>query len=226
MAKQKYILFDSSTIINMVSNGLSETLTNLKKEFKGEFIITPEVVYESIEHPKKIQRFEWGAIRIEELVIQGTLKEASKFFDLEELKRETQKVMELSNNTIFSEGRPIHMIEEGEAETIALSIILTRKGIENVVAMDERTGRMLCENPDNLRKIFEQKLHMPIELKEENASYFEDVRVIRSTELTYLAIKKHILNIEDKDGLEAVLFALKYGGTSITEREIQIMSKT
>ena len=64
----KYIILDSGALINMTMNGLLETFEQLSHIFQGEFLITPAVKYESIEHPLQIKRFEWGALRINKLL--------------------------------------------------------------------------------------------------------------------------------------------------------------
>ncbi len=225
MKKEKYIIFDSSALINMISNGLFDLILKLKKEFAGHFIITPGVKHETLEHPKKIQRFEWGAVRIEELISLGVLEEAKEFFNEQEIIRETQKMLLKANNMLYANTKPISLVEEGEIECLALSKILNEKGIENISVIDERTARLLVENPENLKKIIEQKVHSPILIKGD-FSYFQNIKIIRSTELAFIAIKKQLLEIHDKDALEALLYALKFGGASITEKEIQVMKKS
>jgi len=219
----KYLIFDSSSIINLVENGLTEVLIDLKKQFQGEFIITPSVKYETVEHPLKIQRFEWGALRVRGLIEQGILKLSYNLIDESELKKETQKMLSQSNSTFFSDGRGIHLIDLGEAESLAANIILKRNDIESVVVIDERTERMICENPESLKKIIESKIHKTIRLEYKNLDYFRNIKVIRSTELAYLAYKKDLIDIKSPITLEAILYALKYGGCSISEKEIKSM---
>jgi len=221
---KRYIIFDSSTLINMITNGLFDIIIKLKKIFPGEFLITPAVEYETVEHPKKIQRFEWGALRIEELINLGILKRIDNIIDKSELKRQTQGIMRIANNTFFSANQPISIIEAGESECLALSLMLNKNGIQNLTAIDERTARLVIENPENLRKLFRQKLHTDIQIRQ-NLDYLKQIRIIRSTELAYVAMKKGLLIIHDKDALEAVLYALKFGGASITDREIQVTKR-
>ena len=59
--------------------------------------------------------------------------------------------------------------------------------------------------------------------KKDNLKNLEKIKVIRSTELMYIAYKKGLIDVADKRVLEAILFALKYGGCSISEKEIQII---
>ena len=50
---QKIIIFDASTLITLVMNGLTEELRSLKKIFNGKFIITNEVKYEIVDKNNK-----------------------------------------------------------------------------------------------------------------------------------------------------------------------------
>ena len=222
----KYLILDSGALINLTQNCLIGLFKDLGKDFKGEFIIPDAVKYETIEHPLKIKRFEWGAIRIQNLLEGGivTLAKEKGVVTEKELREKSNEVMNIANNSFFAEEKPIHLIERGEAECLALSLILTKRGIENAVAIDERTARMLCENAENLKELMEKKLEAKLNIKEEDLKIFQDIKVIRSTELVYIAFKKGIINA-DKRKLGAILYALKFGGCSISENEVDIMKK-
>ena len=82
--------------------------------------------------------------------------------------------MSKANNSFFSDNKPIHLIERGEAECLALSLILAKRGIENAVIIDERTARMLCENPENLKELMESKLETKLSINTENLKIFHE----------------------------------------------------
>lgn len=210
----------------MTTNGLLEIFRKLVTAFQGEFLITPAVKYETIEHPINIKRFEWGAIRIGHLLDDEVIKMASDEEDIseKELSNKTQEIMNNANNALTSAGKPIHLIERGESECLALSIMLTKNNIDNVVVIDERTARMLCESPDNLKELMGNKLESKIKVNYENLKELSKIKIIRSTELMYLANKHRLLD-GDKKALEAVLYALKFGGCSISEKEVELMKK-
>jgi hypothetical protein len=222
----KYLIFDSGALINLTQNGLLDIFRSLEKVFQGAFIITPAVEYETINHPIGIKRFEWGALRIRQLLDDELIKriEDEDLVDIEELNKKTAEIMNLANNSLFSENKPIHLIEKGESECLAVSILLSRKGVDNAVIIDERTARMICENPEFQRQLMENKLHTKIKLKKENLSILSGIKVLRSTELMYMAYKKNIMEKNVKE-LEAILYALKYGGCSVSEKEVEFMKK-
>jgi len=93
------------------------------------------------------------------------------------------------------------------------------------LVIDERTARMLCEDPENLRKLLQKKLHTNINVNKKNYDFFKGFRVIRSTELIYIAHKKNIIELKDKRAYEAMLYAIKYKGCSVSEEEIEEMKK-
>lgn len=221
---QKYLIFDSGALINITINGLVEAFKELNTIFQGEFLITNAVKYETIEHPMNIKKFEWGAIRIGHLLEEEIIKNAEneELTTQKEIEKKATEVMNLANNSFLVDGKSVHLIEQGEAEAMALALILNDKGLINAVVIDERTARMLCENPENLRRLMEEKLQVKIKMKEENLQQFKKIKVIRSTELMYMANKRGMIDGNSKS-LEAVLYALKFNGCSISEKEIQIM---
>jgi len=222
----RYLILDSGTIINIVQNCLVSFFRELSRIFQGEFIITDAVKYETIEHPSKIKKFSWGAIRIQSLLDEEIIKlaEDENLITKKELARKTDEVLDFANSAFIADGKPIHLIDKGEAECLALSLILSKKGIENAVVIDERTARMLCENAENLKSLMESKLETRIKMKKENLKVFEKIKVLRSTELVYMAFKKGLVD-SDRKKLEAMLYALKFGGCSISEKEVEIMKK-
>jgi len=222
----KYLIFDSGALINITQNGLIDIFRDLEKVFQGEFILTPAVEYETIEHPLNIKRFEWGALRIKQLIDDEIVKrlEDEDLVTIDELNKKTQEVMNIANSSLYSENKPIHLIERGESECLALSLLLTKQGIDNAVVIDERTARMICENAEFQRQLMENKLHTKITLKKGALSIFSSIKVIRSTELMYMAYKKNVIEKNSRE-LEAILYALKYGGCSVSEKEVEIMKK-
>jgi len=220
--KEKFILFDSSTLISFAMNGLLPELNELKKIFKGKFIITKEVKQEVVDKPLTMKRFELEALKIEELLNEKILELPSSIGITDsEISKETKNILDTANNTFYARDRPISLIDAGEASCLGLSKILKSKKMENVVAVDERTARMLCERPENLKRLFEKKLHTKIQSKEENYKFFRGINFIRSSELIYVAYKKKLLKLKGSKVLDAMLYALKFKGCAISEEEIE-----
>ncbi len=220
----KSLIFDSGPIINFAMNGLLPLLEELQKKFKGDFLITKEVKSEIIDRPLTIKRFQLQAFQIKELFRKGVIKHADITpKQVNELRKIREHLMQVANNTFKTKKRYVHLIDKGESAALALSSILPNNP---PLVVDERTTRMLCENPNNLKKLMEKKLHTSIKPNTGNYSYFEKFKIIRSTELMYIAYKKGLCKIKDKGVLEAALYGLKFKGCSISEDEIQEIVRT
>ena len=217
----KTLIFDSGALISIAMAGLIPELKELKKIFKGKFIITKEVKSEIIDRPLTIKRFELEAMMLQELIDSGILEMPSSLNVSDaEIMEKTEQIMNIANNTFTGKERSIHLIDLGESSCLALSKILTEKKIENLVIVDERTTRLLGEKPENLKKYMESKLHFSLSENKSNYKFFQGFKFIRSTELMYVAYKKGIIKIKNKNLLDALLYALKFKGTAISDDEI------
>ena len=133
--------------------------------------------------------------------------------------------MDAANRTMQVKGQWVHLVEEAEMSCVSLSAELNRRGFDTLIAIDERTTRMLCENPYNLEKIMSEKLHQNVKLISGNAKIFGKCNFIRSSELVYTAYKKGLIKLTGKRVLEALLYATKYKGASISLEEIDTLKK-
>jgi len=221
------IIFDSSTLINFAINGLLQEFRELKKLFDGKFLITKEIVGEIIDKPMKIKRFELEALKLQELITDKIIEMPSSLgIDESKISRMTTEIMNITNNTFFGQGNAMHIIDVGEASCLALSKLLDEKEIKNVISVDERTMRLLCEKPENLFAIFQKKLHTDLKFKKENLKSFQNFKFIRSTELIFIAYKKGIVKLRNHGNvLDALLYAMKLNGCSISDEEINEMKK-
>jgi hypothetical protein len=222
----KVLIFDSGALINLAMNGLLDILESLKKEFDGKFIMSREVKYEVIDHPVGISRFELEALRIQKLIDSKVIEFPSAVGISDEiLRKETERVMNIANHSVMSHGNWIKLVSEAEMSCIALSNKLEQAGTESMIAIDERTTRILSERPANLEKIMADKMHRDIELNQETLKNFPKCRFIRSSELVFVAYKKGLIDLEGKKVLEALLYATKFKGAAISFEEIDELKK-
>ncbi|MCK4647578.1 hypothetical protein KAT24_01460 [Candidatus Pacearchaeota archaeon] len=221
MKSQKAIIFDASTIITFAMNGFLPELKKLKEMFDGKFLIPSDVKREIVDKPMKIKRFALEALKVNELFNEKVLEMPDSLKINESLiSKKTQEFKDFANNLFEAKGKYLHLIDLGEASCLALSRILDEKGIKNVIAVDERTTRMLGEKPENLENLLRRKLHTKIVLKKENFKFFEGFKFIRSAELIYVAYKKGIIKLKN-NVLEALLYAVKSKGCAISGDEIK-----
>jgi len=220
-----HLIFDAGPLINFSMNGSLPLLEKLKKQFKGDFLITKEVKKEIIDNPENIKRFQLGALKLKQLFNKKIIKYADLTPDeINQLRKKREELTRIANSTFRTKKRKVHLIDKGEAAALSLSLIIEQKTKnKTVLVVDERTTRMLCENPENLRKLLQKKLKTSIQAKKENYVFFKDFKIIRSTELAYIAYKKGLFSLKDSKALGAMLYGLKYNGCSISEEEVEKM---
>jgi len=218
----KALIFDSGTLINFSMNGLLDILRELKKSFNGKFLITREVEKEIIINPMKMQKYKLGALRLKEIIEDKTLElPESVGVSSGEVSLKMKKYFAYANNLFYRGRASIKLIDSGEASTLALSSLLNEKGIRNVIAIDERTTRMLFESPEDLKELMEKKLHISINTGK--FSSLDNFKFIRSVELVYIAFKKKL--IKNKEMLDAVLYGTKFKGAAVSDKEIKEIEK-
>lgn len=222
----KSLIFDASTLISLAMNGLFDEVKMLKKIFNGKFLITKEVYFEIVEHPISVKRFELESLRLKELVDEGIL-EFPEVLNIksEKISEKTNEIMDNTNTSFSGKGENIHLIDKGEASCLALSQMLNEKEIENVLAVDERTMRLLCEKPENLVDLLKRKLETSIKMNKEKIKLIGKCKIIRSSELVYVIWKKGIVQLNDERALDALLWAVKLKGCSISDEEIKEIEK-
>ena len=223
---EKAIIFDSGALISFSMNGITDIIRRLKENFKGKFLITKEIKREIIDVPMSIKRFELEALKLKQLLDEGILEMPSSLnIEDSEITKNTREILKIANSTFNGGGKNIHILDTGETSCIALGRILNERKIKNVLAIDERTTRMLVEGPENLKKILERKMDEKISLRKENLKYFEGFKIIRSAELVYVAYKKGLINLKNKNVLSALLYAVKFKGAAISGDEIREIEK-
>ena len=222
---KKVLILDAGPIINLSMNGLLEIFEHIQKQ--GIIIAITNYVYqEVIDRPSHIPRFELGALKIKSLVEGGVIKFATDLGLAQiEIESETQKWLRICNSCVRTNNHPIEIVSAAEMSCIAVSNLLNKKGIENIIGIDERTTRILFEKPENLRDLMSNKLHREINLDTKELTNTSQFRFIRSSELVFMAYKKGFIPIKDKNLLEALLYATKFKGCAISWEEIEQLKK-
>jgi hypothetical protein len=218
MKIKKALIFDSGAIITLALNDLLGILEPLKWAFGGEFYITDPVKMEIVDTPLKTRRFALEAMMIKTVIDKKILKVVSD----PEMKKETARILGIANTTYQAENENMRIIHEGEASCLALYNLIEAE--KKAVVIDERTTRMLCESPENLHRLFESKLHRKIVAINKNFEMFKKIKVIRTSELCWIAYKKRIISLPalPPEAIRALLYAVKYKGCAISINEIEI----
>lgn len=222
----KALIFDSGTLINLSMNGLLYILEGLKDDSDIRFLITPSVKYEIIDRPINVPRFELGALRVKDLLEKGVLQLPDSLkISSKELDVKTKEFLEIANNLLKINGSPLKIVSEGEMSCLALSEILFSQNIENIIGVDERTTRTLCESPKDLSKMISARIHKKVEIASDNVNLFSKYEIVRSSEIILAAYKKGVIKIQGSKVLEALLYATKFKGSSISYEEINFLKK-
>ena len=221
------LVFDSSSVITLALNNLLWVLKPLRKQFKGEFYIPLAVKKEIIDIPLKSKKFKLEALQVLKVIDDGDLK----VYDDSKLLHEVKKVMRLVNGIYRTKKKNIKLLHEGEVA----ALVLAKKLGSDALVIDERTTRMVLEEPLALEKLFNRKLHRKVEvfgkMLNEFSRNFKDVAVIRSVELgviayemglfdKYITINGRIMKDMRKDLFDGFLWALKLRGCSVSVSEI------
>ena len=212
------IVCDASSLISLTDSCFVHVVYFLKKKYRGRFIIPPSVEKECVEQPMHIKNYALHAIRLKRAVAEGMI-------DVVDAKPEgkAEEIKFTANNLFYVSGTPIRLLHSGEADVISLALEI---GVDNLL-MDERTARMLCEDPEALRAHIEHEMGKPVTVNEENMAAFSRatrrLRFFRSSELILLAYEKGYFadyGELEREAVEASLYKLKYAGCAIGFGEI------
>ncbi len=224
----KSIIFDTGPIISIAINNLLWMIEDLKKQFKGEFYITPGVYSELFEKPFLLRRFKLEALQVIPHITNGTLKVISS----PQIKEDTLKLLDLANHAYKAQGNWIQIVQYAEVEAVTTALAYQA----DAVVIDERTMRQVIECPDMVAKHIALKTHTNVSMNHANIQeiqrHVKDLKVIRSVELLVIAyhmglmgrymheeVRKIVPNLEE-EVLEGALWALKLNGCSVSEEEI------
>lgn len=222
----KFVICDSGPLINLSMNGLLDLIQKLKKASNVRFLITRPVQEEVYDRPSHIQQFELGALRINELILDKTLELPESIqISPKELDNKTKELLSCINKAFRAEKESIRLVSEAEVSCLALARELQIRGHQIMFAVDERTARLVCEKPENIRQLMEQKLHCPVTLDKRCLESLNKIQCIRTPELVYVAHKLKLTDLHQPQALEALLFATKFKGSAISWEEINKLKK-
>mgnify|MGYP001597439983 CR=1 FL=1 len=225
----KTIIFDAGPIISLTMNNLLWILKPLKEISNADFCITEQVKRELVDTPlNKTRKYMFEALQVLHYIENKTLE----VIDDDAVRKQTYELLSIANNCFNAFGHNIQIVHEAEMSAIAL--YLQKKA--DAFAVDEKTARLLMENPDRLHSIMEHTLHTKVKKDMENLNEFKkltkNVKIIRSVELVTIAyekglLKKYLANMPDskKTLLESVLWGVKLDGCAVSKREIEQIVK-
>jgi len=208
------IVFDTGPLISLSNTCLLEALNYLP----SELYITPTVYREVYVHPRRKRIYAWSAERIGELIGRKIFVHTLSAADLSTV----EHLDRVLNSVFYSSRGPIRILQRGELEAVVLA-----QRLDKILAMDERTLRLIIEDPEQLRARLARKLHGWVKVNKERLErareLIRDIFVVRSVDIVAYAYEKGFLH-DKKDpvaALRAALYALKYNGCAVSEEEIE-----
>ena len=219
------VICDTSSLISLMDTCTSGVLRFLREKADARFLVPPGVYEEMVSRPLGIKRYGYSAVRLRKLVED----EIVELLPGKDLAQRTQEFVGLANNSFFVDGRPLRILHEGEAECLA-----ALKGSRHpILAVDEKTTRLLLEDPKRMRELMQGEYQRKIVVNKTSMDRFQqlagDVLVVRSTELVALAAKRGFFQEYGSEALEAYhasLYALRYAGCSISSDELLQYERT
>ena len=220
----KSLIFDAGPVISLATNSLLWILKPLKEEFKGKFYITEAVKRELVDRPLEIKKFKFEAIQVEKLIEEGTLEIIDDNF----IRENTPVLLDTANGIFRAFNNYMRIVHFAEMSVIAAANSINA----DAIVIDEKTTRLLMENPKNLAEILKKTLHASIGINENNLRDFRakvsKIKTIRSVELVTIAyehglLDSYITKIPDskKNLLESVLWGVKLNGCAVSRDEIE-----
>ena len=215
-------VIDTGTMITLSSTCLMNVFRAFVKANNIELNISKAVARESVWRPIENRRFALNAARIKKIMNDGTVKIIPQ---TKELENETSKILNAANSIFCCnlQGQNMKIIQAGEAEALAIAKLNGAK----IMFVDERTTRALIENPYRLKQVLERRQGNPIQMSEENLRICEeligDIKIFRSVDIIALAYEQGLFDGELDHGileLEAALYAAKYAGCAVSQKEI------
>lgn len=224
----KTLVFDTGPIISLATNNLLWLVTTLHKYFDGQFVITSHVKKELIDRPLSTKKFKYEALQVLKRIRQQilTIVEDKKIDTL------ADRIFSIANKIYYVKGNPIHIVHYAEIQSVAACIHLKAEAF----AIDERTTRLLLEQPKQLEKLLSRKLHTSVSMDGNKLRQFQKIvgkiKVIRSAELAAAAYNLGLLDgylpdLPERHEilLDSLLWGVKLSGCAISEKEIKQIKK-
>lgn len=223
----KCLVFDTGPIITLTLNNLLWILKELKNKFKGNFYISETVKYELVYKPLKTKKFKFEALQVLENIETKVLEPIKN----KEIDKLTTKLLYLANNSFIVNGNFLRIVHPAEMSGLAVTIYLNAKAF----VVDERTTRLLIENPKQLTNTLQNKFHTKVNVTN-NLNKFREItkgiRLLRSVELVTIAYELGLLDNylvpihnNKKILLEALLWGVKLHGCAVSTKEIKQIIK-
>ena len=219
----KSLVLDAGPVISLTTNNLLWVLDYLKERFNGDFFIPEAVKHELVDRPLSSKKFKFEALQVSFRINKAVLS----VIETPQIKALAEELLELANHTFKTRGNWLQIVHYAEMEVLATAIIMN----SSAVVVDERTTKLLIEEPQQLAKLFRKTVGSKITTNQKNLDKFKkwtkELKLIRSVELVMIAYEKGILDkyLLDTEGarktlVESLLWGVKLHGCALSRNEI------
>jgi hypothetical protein len=220
----KSLVFDAGPVISLTTNNLLWVLDSLKDMFEGDFIIPKAVKGELIDKPLASKRFKFEALQVMFRVNKGVLN----VVEMPKIKILADELLQLANHSFKTRGNWLKIVHYAEMEVLASAIVMNA----SAVVIDERTTKMLVEDPGALAGMMGRKLGSKVFADKQNLAkirkWTKGIKVIRSVELVMVAYEKGVLDKYLLEGgnarrtlVESLLWGVKLHGCALSREELK-----
>lgn len=220
------LVFDTGPIISLSMNSILWLLKDLKRKFGGEFMLPTEVRKELVDRPIETKKFKFEALQVLSLINKGVLQ----VIDQQQARQRADRLYSIANKIFWAKNKTITIVHKAEMEAVATALEFNA----DAVIIDERTTRVLIEDPYEVGRMLERKLHTQLRTDQRALEEFsretKGLRVLRSTELVVMAFELGLLDqylppmrSPRKKLLESVLWGVKLNGCAISPQEIDFL---
>ena len=150
----KSLVFDAGPIISLAINNLLFILEPLKNVFNGSFLITDSVRRELVDKPLEIKKFKFEAIQVQKLIDDKIIE----VIDDKEIIEKSQILLNKANEIYKAYNNYIKIVHFAEMSVIAAALKLN----SSAIGVDEKTTRLLMEDPKIIAEILRRNLQTPI----------------------------------------------------------------
>jgi len=213
-------VIDTGTMITLSSTCLMNVFREFAKYNRLELLVSSDVAQESVWRPITNKRFALNAARIKYAFSEKIVNVVEP---TNRIRSEQGKILSLANTIFSTDKGPLTIIQDGEAEALALAKIFNA----HALFIDERTTRYLIEDPLRLKQVLERRQDKEIFYNKESVfsfkEMFSELKTFRSVDLIALAFEQNLFDHELAHGkleLEAALYAAKFAGCAVSENEI------
>ena len=216
----KKAVIDSGTMITLSSTCLMNIFKSFVQHNKIDLMVSNTVASESVWKPIVNKRFALNAARIKHAFNDKIVNVVESTAEVRKIEGE---ILALANTCFSTSFGPTKIIQQGEAEALALAKVYGAKAL----FVDERTTRSLIENPSRLKQTLEKRQQTRIVADQQKIqdfrNLFSGLKIFRSVDIIAFAYEQDLFDHELDHGkleLEAALYAAKYAGCAVSEREI------